>query len=84
MGTGRKKSEEGLLMGEKFYMELDAFRAKYPTKEMRVQVLRQMSPEKILQLSRACASLQEAIWYAGFAQEALDRMECCDESLSVA
>ena len=28
-------------MGEKFYMDLEAFQAKYPTREMREQVLRQ-------------------------------------------
>ena len=71
-------------MGEKFYMDLDAFRAKYPTREMREQVLRQMRPEKILQLSRACASLQEAIWFAAFAQAAMERADGCGEALSVA
>ncbi len=60
-------------MGEKFYMDLEAFQAKYPTREMREQVLRQMSPEKILQLSRSCSALQDAIWYARFAQEAAER-----------
>ena len=60
-------------MGEKFYMDLDEFQAKYPTQEMRDKQLRKMSAEKILQLSRACGTLQGAIYYARFAQAAADR-----------
>jgi hypothetical protein len=60
-------------MGEKFYRALDEFQAKYPTTEEREQALRTMSAEKILQLSRACGTLQGAIWYARFAQAAAER-----------
>ena len=49
-------------MGEKFYRDLDEFQAKYRTTEEREQALRTMSAEKILQLSRACGTLQGAIW----------------------
>lgn len=60
-------------MGEKFYRELNEFRAKYPTREEQEAVLRTMSAEKILQLSRSCGTLQGAIYYARFAQEAAER-----------
>ena len=60
-------------MGENFYRELDEFRAKYPTQEEREQALRTMSPEKILQLSRSCGTLQGAFYYARFAQAAAER-----------
>ena len=60
-------------MGEKFYRDLDEFQAKYRTTEEREQALRTMSAEKILQLSRACGTMQGAIWYARFAQAAAER-----------
>ena len=60
-------------MGEKFYKDLDEFRAKYPTVEEQEAALRTMSAEKILQLSRSCSTLQGAIWYARFAQAAAER-----------
>lgn len=60
-------------MGEKFYRELNEFRAKYPTREEREAALRTMSAEKILQLSRSCGTLQGAIYYARFAQKAAER-----------
>ncbi len=60
-------------MGEKFYRELDEFEAKYPTREEREAALRTMSAEKILQLARCCGKLQDAFWFARFAQEAADR-----------
>lgn len=60
-------------MGENFYRDLEEFRAKYPTREMKEQVLRTMSAERIQRLTRACSSLQEAIWYAQFAQAAAER-----------
>ncbi len=60
-------------MGEKFYRELDEFRAKYPTLEEREQALRGMSAEKIRQLARSCSTLQGALWYARFAQAAAER-----------
>ena len=60
-------------MGEKFYRDLDEFRATYPTREMREEALRTMSAEKILQLTRSCATLQGAIYFARFAQAAAER-----------
>lgn len=60
-------------MGEKFYRDLDEFRAKYPTDAQRDAVLRTMNAEQILRLARACATLQEAISYARYAQAAAER-----------
>lgn len=60
-------------MGERFYRDLADFQAKYPTLAEQEPVLRTMSAEKILQLARACGSVQGACFYARFAQAAADR-----------
>ena len=60
-------------MGEKFYRDLVEFQAKYRTGEEREQALRTMSAEKILQLARSCGTLQGAIYYARFAQAAMEQ-----------
>ena len=60
-------------MGEYFYRKIDEFKAKYATREAQEAVLRTMGAEEIRQLARACGSIQEACWFARFAQEAADR-----------
>ncbi len=79
---GRGKDPSGRLemqkteaenMGENFYRALNEFQAKYTTREEREAALRTMSAEKILQLARACATLEGACFYARFAQAAADR-----------
>ena len=60
-------------MGEAFYRDLEAFRAKYPTADEQEKALRTMRAEEIMQLARSSRSLRMACWYARFAQEAADR-----------
>jgi hypothetical protein len=57
-------------MGEAFYKEMKEFLQKYKTREAREKALRTMKSEKILQLSRSCKAIQDAFYYARFAQEA--------------
>jgi len=57
-------------MGEAFYKEIKEFMRKYRTREAREKALRTMKSEKILQLSRSCKKIQDAFYYARFAQEA--------------
>ena len=60
-------------MGEAFYKAITEFRRKYVTREEQEKALREMSADQIMQLSRSCASFQEACYYARFAQEAAIR-----------
>ena len=76
MGEDRKmprKMKEETAMGERFYRELNEFRAKYPTRRAKEKALRTMKAEEIIQLARSCTSIQEACWYATFAQAAAER-----------
>ncbi len=70
MSDGKMEAKD---MGENFYRDLAEFRAKYPTREEKEQALRGMSAEKILQLARSCGTLQDACFYARFAQAAAER-----------
>ena len=57
-------------MGEAFYREFREFMRKYRTREAREMALRTMKSETILQFSRCCRKIQDAFYYARFAQEA--------------
>ena len=57
-------------MGESFYRALKEFQRTYVTREEREKALQTMSAEEIMQLARSCATVQEACWYAQFAQQA--------------
>ena len=57
-------------MGESFYRPLNEFRSKYPGKAEKERALRTMGAEEIMQLARACATVQEACWYAQYAEMA--------------
>ena len=60
-------------MSEAFFKAIKDFQRKYVTKEEKEQALLEMSADQILQLSRSCGSIQEACYYARFAQKAAIR-----------